>query len=173
MHTIKRILTSTILAIGLATLASGPALADQSSVVVLNTSTPNTVATSSGWVTMSGSTWTVTEWTPPAAWGFGFAGFLEANFDVLLAATSSNTTTCSCGVVISGSSTYDGTAVAGQIAAVWAAGGGPWLSCHAHGLWQLLAGAPYTVVAQVAANGPTGSTCGVTGGSISYRLSAP
>jgi len=164
MQTIKRILTSTILAIALATLAGGPAMADTAPTGTGRShhfaswtfapNTPSSVAAGAGFVALNGATVTLTVpylGTDPAP----LPVYLSATLDVVFSSGSvGQSASCIATITINPSVTGGGAGVSGYALPNYNLG-----SATAHAVLvdlPLQRGSAYTVTPQIAANGSVG-----------------
>jgi hypothetical protein len=161
MQTIKRILTSTILAIGIATLATGPALADTPPTAtfgwplaewIFNPSAIS-VTPAQGYVTIASTTFTT------ARSNFGWWGtnmiaqwIMDAEASTTFQAQSSSTSSCIINIAIPGAVPSTGAGVPGVVTPNFALGDLSTATARIVG-YQLYPSTTYTATATISASG--------------------
>jgi hypothetical protein len=169
MHTIKRILTSTILAIALATLAGGPALADTPPNAITGvpvaewifSPAATSVTPAQGYVSIASATFTTTASNfigLPSGWPWPLSWSIDADASTVFQAQSSQVFSCIINISIPGTVPNTGAGVQGIATPNLALGAPATATATIRGV-QLYAATSYTATASIAATGPGGSSC--------------
>jgi hypothetical protein len=161
MHTIKRILTSTILAIGIATLATGPALADtppsprEGQEVAEWIFSPSTISVvpAQGAVVIASATFTTSR-SNFEFWGGSTTStwFFDAEASTTFQAQSSSTSSCIINIAIPGAVPSTGAGVPGVVTPNFALGDLSTATARIVG-YQLYPSTTYTATATISASG--------------------
>jgi len=177
INAIKRILTSTILAIALAGIVAGPAMADTPPTALggivpgaewLFNPSAISVTPAQGYVAIASATFTTTAsnfFGIPSGWSWPTSWFIDAEAVTVFQAQGTSTLSCIVNIAIPGAVPNTGAAVQGIVTPTFAIGNLSTATSKMVGV-QLYANTAYTITASIAASGAGNTGCNQIGNAL-------